>query len=458
MGLGLRPELAADLFAARGAVGFVEVVAETCFANRAAEREALAAAAVWPVLPHGVKLSLGSADGLDESRVGKLAALARSLRAPVVSEHVAFTRGGAREIGHLTMLPRTREAVRVVAKNVARARLRLPDVPLLLENVAWTMRLPGDEMDEPTFYQEIVRATGCDLLLDVSNLYANAVNEGLDPADVLARFPLDRVAMLHVAGGVVEDGFYYDTHADPIPEPVMALVGAALAACPDAPVLLERDANFDDFAALRAEIERMAAMRPAPAPPRALPAHEPAPPPADEPLAEGLLAAQLEAATLLTLLDPAPSALAAAIGAGPLARARAVLERKRVDDALPLLPRLARRAAEVRPIAERITRSTERASRGAGPADARAIAEAAARVPELAADALADALLVRARFSAPSACGAVAPRVAPFAGRADLGDGRVLFAVKGPGAFAPLHLYERKEKGWQASSTLSPRA
>ena len=249
VGLGFRPELASDLLLDPSAVDFVEVVAETCFTQKSTRREAQALARVWPVVPHGVKLSLGSAEGLDESRVLRFASLARELRAPMVSEHIAFTRGGGREIGHLTHLPRTREAVRVVARNVARLRTKLPDVPLLLENVAANFDWPAheEEMDEGAFYTEIAEATGCPLLLDVGNLYANAVNAGLDPSRVLAGYPLERVAMLHIAGGISEDGFYFDTHAHAVPDGVFALVAQIFARHLDVPVLLERDANFESF-------------------------------------------------------------------------------------------------------------------------------------------------------------------------------------------------------------------
>jgi len=159
VGLGFRAELAADLVAAASTVDFVEVVAETCYTQRTTRREACAVAEIWPVVPHGVKLSLGSAEGVDLDRARRLGALARELRAGVISEHVSFTRAGSVDIGHLTQLPRTREAIRVVARNVAQVRRVLPDVPMLLENVAWSVRWPDDEMDEPTFYQEIVAAT-----------------------------------------------------------------------------------------------------------------------------------------------------------------------------------------------------------------------------------------------------------------------------------------------------------
>src|ERR1700733_12800673 len=94
VGVGYRPELAATLVARPGLVDVVEIVAETCYAQRATRREAGALAEIWPVVPHGVKLSLGSAEGIDVERARRLGALAREVRASVISEHVAFTRAG----------------------------------------------------------------------------------------------------------------------------------------------------------------------------------------------------------------------------------------------------------------------------------------------------------------------------------------------------------------------------
>jgi len=123
-------------------VDFVEIVAEACLANAAARREALALRALWPIALHGVKLSLGSADGIRDDHARCIGTLARELAAPIVSEHVSFTRGGDREIGHLTRLPYTRAAIAALARNVAATRRRLPDVPFLLENTAATLEWP----------------------------------------------------------------------------------------------------------------------------------------------------------------------------------------------------------------------------------------------------------------------------------------------------------------------------
>lgn len=440
IGLGHRPELAGDLLAGPEAVDFVEVVAEACMANRSALREANACRALWPVIPHGVKLSLGSADGIDLDHARRLGRLARDLQAPFVSEHASFTRGGSREIGHLTALPRTRAAIDVLARNVAAARRVLPDIPLLLENVAATIAWPDDEMDEPAFYSELVRATGCPLLLDVGNLYANAVNAGLDPQRELERFPLEHVAMLHVAGGAWEAGFYFDTHADPIPEPVFELVHAAVRRVGAVPILLERDAGFGPFGDLRAELARLRALvddahaavpvlgRAAPAAPELDPRSAAALADAQHGLAEGLVA-----------VEPPSAALVDRFGREALARTREILQRKRVDDALPHLPHVAAHREASRAVAEQALAGTRRAPVRASTTDAWRVLERALRDPLLHDDAEHDALVLRARFRAPDEHGAVRPRRAPFVGRIRSGR-RSIWAVKGPGSASAVHL------------------
>jgi len=438
VGVGFRRELAHALLADPAAVDFVEVVAEASREGRA-RREAAALAEIWPVIPHGVKLSLGSAEGIDRSRARELGRLAREVRAPVVSEHVSFVRAGGREIGHLTELPMTREAIAVVVKNVALLRRELPDVPLLLENVArafvWPARL--HEMDEGEFYAEIARRTGCDLLLDVGNLYANARNAGIDPAAFLETFPLDRVAMLHVAGGVTEHGFYFDTHAHPVPEPVFALVARVRAACPDVPILLERDAALDQHQAILAELARL---RHAEADADAeAEAEAEAEADADaeaeaEAEAEADLAA-LQKGLAEVLTDAAPSTRRS------IQRARGVLERKRADDALPLLPELGPRISSHEALALGRIAETPRLPTMTAVADAMRIAEAARAVPALARPAARDLAYLSARFAGGPE--GPRPRTMPYVARHALGDGAALWAVKSFGPGAPVRVMER---------------
>jgi uncharacterized protein (UPF0276 family) len=440
IGLGHRPELAGDLLAAPSTVDFVEVVAEACLANAAARREALAIRAVWPVALHGVKLSLGSADGIRDDHARRIGALARELNAPVVSEHVSFTRGGDREIGHLTRLPYTRAAIAVLARNVAATRRRLPDVPLLLENTAATLTWPDDEFDEPDFYARVVAATGCDLLLDVGNLYANAVNAGRDPHVELARFPLDRVAMMHVAGGAWEDGFYFDTHSDPIAAEVLALVADAIARIGAVPILLERDAGFGPFAVLADEVARLRAIH-GTASTRVARDAAPPPPVADVDARALELDQRALAEALVGIAAPPPS-IDDRFGAAAVARTRTILQRKRIDDALPHLPRLLGTGEAARTIAAQALAARPRARERASLTDAWRIVEAALQDRELDEAAELDALVLRARFLAPRGDESVRPRRAPFVGHVRAAR-RSVWALKGPGSTAKVHLLHR---------------
>lgn len=440
-GLGLRPELSADLLLNPRSVDFVEVVVEACFASPQARREAAAMAEVWPVVPHGIKLSLGSADGIEVERARRIGALARELRAPLISEHVAFVRGGSHEIGHLTPLPCTREAVKVVAANVAAARRHFPDVPLLLENIAWMFQWPGDSMSEADFYGAIVEATGCDLLLDLSNLYANAINLGQDPAQVLDQFPLERVAMVHLAGGVREHGFYFDTHAHAVPDAVFTLLDRLCARRGQVPVVIERDALFPPFAALEAEVARSRGVVHG-GEGAVVPGHRHIidGAPVEPALQAALLEAQRQLALMLTSLDEPPRAQAEPYGVEAMERSREVLRRKRIDDALPLLPRLSQRRDALEPLAYQSIAHAPRSSRLAAIADAMRIARSVEEHPALGPAARLDGLILQARFHLEGH--EVRPRAAPFVRRLRLPAGNSVWVLKGPGAGASVRLIE----------------
>ncbi len=383
-----------------------------------------------------MKSSFGSAAGLDRERVRKLGDVARAVKASRVSEHVAFVRAGDVEIGHLTGLPFTREAAGVVARNVAEARRTLPDVPLLLENVAWAFRWPEDAMDEGDFHAEVAAAAGCDLLLDVGNLYANAVNAGRDPAELLARYPLERVRMLHVAGGVLEDGFYFDTHAHALGDGVLELLARTLAATGEVPVVLERDASFPPFAELAGELGRIAAIA-ASAPGVArgpTPTAQATSPPNPAAVSPSAMA-ERQHAVAVVLTAPAPAADPA------MDRARDVLRKKRVDDALPLLPSMAAFGEPASALAARCLEGAPRPRSMVAVRDALRIADAAGREPMLRDAARGDALVLRARFVVE--CDGVRPRVGPFVGSVRATAGGQRWVVKGPGADAPVRILGR---------------
>lgn len=258
LGIGWRPELALAI-ERDSRLGFIELLAEDLDPDgplpapiEKLRRRGLA------LVPHGVSLSLGSAEPPDAKRLDRLARLTHKLEAPLVSEHLAFVRGGGREVGHLLPLPQTREALDIAVANVKLAKAALP-VPLALENIASLFDWPYPEMDEAAFLAELLERADVLLLLDVENVYANARNRGLDPLDFIARLPLHRLAYVHVAGGQERTGLYHDTHAHPVPEGVLELLEELSVRVSIPGVMLERDAAFPSDAELHEELSRIKA-------------------------------------------------------------------------------------------------------------------------------------------------------------------------------------------------------
>lgn len=253
VGLGWRSEIDTVVERQPG-LDWVEVVAENICDDHLPASLRILLDRGLTVVPHGVGLGLGGADRPDPARLARLAGTAALLGSPVVTEHLAFVRAGGLEAGHLLPVPRSRDALRVVAENVRIAQDQLP-VPLALENIAAQLSWPDDELTEGQFLAELVERTGVRLLIDVANLHTNRVNLGIDPAAELDRLPLEALAYVHVAGGTMVDGVWHDTHAHPVTEPVLEVLAELCARVAPPGVLLERDAAFPPPAELAAELD-----------------------------------------------------------------------------------------------------------------------------------------------------------------------------------------------------------
>ncbi len=213
VGLGFREPFRSDLFLHRPEVDFLEITADHYIdAPPEKEQELDLLAEHFTLIPHSINLSLGSAEGVDNEYLDKLAGLVRRLNPPWWSEHIAFTRAGGIDIGHLSQLPFTREAVKVLCRNIAQVRNRI-EKPLILENITYVVNMPGGEMSESQFLNEVLQQTDCGLLLDVTNLHTNAVNHGYDPSIFLEQLPLERIVQLHFAGGHWHEGVLVDSHS-----------------------------------------------------------------------------------------------------------------------------------------------------------------------------------------------------------------------------------------------------
>lgn len=257
IGIGWRPELALAIDRLPG-LDFVEVTADNMTAGSLPRAVVALRARGVPVAVHSIGLSVGGAEVVDSQRLDDVARLAAVLEAPIVSEHVAFVRAGGMEAGHLLPVPRTQDAMHVIVDNVLAIRARFP-MPLALENIATLVDWPDGEWEEPEFLTQLLTATACQFLFDVSNLYANAENHGWDAIAYLDRLPLDRLAYVHVGGGVVRGELYHDTHAHTLGEGPLRLLEELCVRVEPPGVMLERDEDFPNEEELRHELDSIRA-------------------------------------------------------------------------------------------------------------------------------------------------------------------------------------------------------
>lgn len=252
-GLGWRPELAAGILSNVRDIDVLEVIAEDYLdASQAKVRSLQTLSSIIPIIVHGVSLGMASAVPVEAKRLDKMARLIGALRPKRWSEHLAFVRGGGYEIGHLAAPPRTASTIEGTVRNLACARGVVgmaPDV----ENIASLIDPPGNQCDELAWISEILSLSGCDLLLDLHNVYTNAVNFSFDPFDFLSRIPWYRVTTIHIAGGKWIQGDpspstphrMLDDHLHDVPGPVYDLLRTTGAqARHPLTVILERDGLY----------------------------------------------------------------------------------------------------------------------------------------------------------------------------------------------------------------------
>ena len=208
----------------------------------------------FPVIPHGLDLSLGSRDGLRADYLERVLALVDRVRPPWFSDHLAFTRAGGYEIGHLAPVPLTRDALAICSRNIGRVRARTA-VPLALENSAATFAFPHAEFSPGAFTAELVARTGCRLVVDVANLACDEHNLGHSAERFLDEIPRDAVVQIHIAGGHFARDVLVDSHSRPVPPRVWQLARRALEAFPTAWVTLEREEALPHFDEIARELD-----------------------------------------------------------------------------------------------------------------------------------------------------------------------------------------------------------
>ncbi len=202
---------------------------------------------------HGLSLSLGSTDPLDESFINEVKSFMKEHQIKLYSEHLSY----CSKNGHLYDLmpiPFTADAVMHVAKRIKRVQ-EILEQKIAIENVSY-YAAPGQEMSEIDFFNAVVQEADCDILLDVNNIYVNSVNHQYDAEAFLKAIPADRIAYAHIAGHHVEaEDFLVDTHGAEIVDPVWKLLGKAYELYGVFPTLLERDFNLPPIPELIREIQ-----------------------------------------------------------------------------------------------------------------------------------------------------------------------------------------------------------
>lgn len=256
IGLGLRTVHYAHILEHTPDVEWFEIISENYmktagrplhYLDRIAER--------YPVVMHGVSLSIGSTDPLDFEYLGDLRALRARTRARWVSDHLCWTGAAGKNTHDLLPLPYTEESLRHVVERVRTVQDFL-GAPLALENPSTYLAFEGSTMKEWDFLAAVATLADCALLLDVNNVYVSAKNHGFSPSEYLAAVPYDRVVQIHVAGHTDNGTHVIDTHIGPVIDPVWELAAEAYARASGASVLLEWDAEIPSFEETFAEALR----------------------------------------------------------------------------------------------------------------------------------------------------------------------------------------------------------
>ena len=256
VGVGLRQPHFRYVLEHQPEVAWFEVISENFMDSRGRPRYVLDQVAErYPVALHGVSLSIGSTDPLDDNYLARLKRLADGIRAPWVSDHLCWTGVLGMNTHDLLPMPFDEESLAHVAARVAIVQDVL-ERPLLLENPTAYLQFATSTMSEGEFLSRLTDRTGCGLLLDVNNVYVSAVNADLDPVEYLLSVPHERVVEIHLAGHRDVGGHLLDSHDRPVAATVWDLYRLAAVLTGGASTMLEWDAELPSFPELAAEAEK----------------------------------------------------------------------------------------------------------------------------------------------------------------------------------------------------------
>lgn len=258
IGLGFRKDFSEELLASDILKpAFVELAPENWIGMGGYWKKQLdKAAEKYPITCHGLSLSIGSPDDLDLDFLHKIKKFIKQYNVQIYSEHLSYAKCDNAHLYDLLPIPFRKDAVKHIISRIKQVQDVL-EMPLAIENVSYYTPVAA-EMDEATFISEIINGSGCNLLLDVNNVYVNSFNHKYNAKEFITKLPLDKVAYIHMAGHEqISDTVIIDTHGEAIIDPVFDLFEYTTGLLKPVPVLLERDFNIPEFEELQGEITRM---------------------------------------------------------------------------------------------------------------------------------------------------------------------------------------------------------
>jgi uncharacterized protein (UPF0276 family) len=259
-GLGLRPVHYPDILEGNPRIDWFEAISENYMVPGGRPLHALLRVRErWPVVLHGVSLSIGSTDPLDEVYLARLKTLADRVQPEWISDHLCWTGVSGINLHDLLPLPYTEEALSHVVGRVLRVQERLGR-RILLENVSSYVTFAQSAVPEWEFLAEVARRADCLLLLDVNNVYVSAFNHEFDPLGYLDAIPGERVRQIHLAGHEDNGTHIIDTHDHPVIDPVWSLYAEAIRRFGPVATMIERDDRIPPLSELESELDRARAV------------------------------------------------------------------------------------------------------------------------------------------------------------------------------------------------------
>ena len=254
-GVGLRRPHYTHVLEKRPAMDWFEVISENFMVAGGRPLEVLERVREhYPIVLHGVSLSIGSTDPLNREYLKQLSSLAQRFQPAWISDHLCWTGVGGHNLHDLIPLPYTEEALRHVVRRIREVQEILAR-PILIENVSSYLEFTSSTLSEWEFLAAVAEEADCGILLDINNIYVSAFNHRFDPLTYIDAIPIERVVQFHMAGHSDYGTYLLDTHDHSICEPVWSLYEYAVGRFGAVSTLIERDDNIPEFAELAATAE-----------------------------------------------------------------------------------------------------------------------------------------------------------------------------------------------------------